>query len=316
MLPILQILQHTIIYYKLETKSKKRIYSDNKGFIERINQIQHKKIIPPRRCMLSESDIELQIWVTLQTLNTNSILQHVLGHQEQGETTPLTWQAPFNIRCNELASNTLTKIKEIKIIPMTTRSKIMLEIDEETITHHYAPQIRHLATRQHSIDYHTTHHGKSHKFTDIDWELLRSCYKDLPFYDKLFITKWTNKLLPLNYQRHRHNLFPTPQCPCCHEIETDRHLIECKQKERQEHKLAFIEILTKIFKKQDTDPDLRIIILQTLNKKTTPKRKSTDNYVNIKNKQTQVGKISLHYGFYYLVSRLFVYNFLVVVSIL
>lgn len=87
MLAILRILQHTIIYYQLETKSKKRIYSDNKGLIERINQIQHKKIIPPQRCMLSESDIELQIWETLQTLNTDSILQHVLGHQDQGEKT-------------------------------------------------------------------------------------------------------------------------------------------------------------------------------------------------------------------------------------
>ena len=114
MLAILRILHHTIIYYKLDTKSKKRIYSDNKGLIERINQIQHKKIIPPRRCMLSESDIELQIWATLQTLNTDSILQHVLGHQDQGETTPLTWQAQLNIRCDELASNTLTKIKKKK----------------------------------------------------------------------------------------------------------------------------------------------------------------------------------------------------------
>ena len=108
-----------------------------------MTEIKEYKTIRPRRAMLSESDIELQIYNTLRIINTTETLHHVLGHQDDlPNSNKQTWQATLNIRCDDLATETLKKVKEITTVLFLPASKIMLQIRETSITHHYAAQIR------------------------------------------------------------------------------------------------------------------------------------------------------------------------------
>ena len=69
-LAILRFLYHIIHFYKIETLTNKKIYSNNKGLIHRVTEIKKYTTICPRRSTLSESDIELQIYDTLCIINT------------------------------------------------------------------------------------------------------------------------------------------------------------------------------------------------------------------------------------------------------
>ena len=111
MLATLRYLFHIITFHHIETTMRKTVYSDNKGLIHRINEIHNYQSIRPRRTMLSESDVELQIHDTLSILNTKATFQHVKSHQDKiPDNTTKTWQATLNIRCNEMATQTLQYI--------------------------------------------------------------------------------------------------------------------------------------------------------------------------------------------------------------
>ena len=92
MLAILCFLHHIITFYNIQTTTKKKIYSNNKGLIQWINVIKQHNTIRPRQTMLSESDVELQIHDMLRIINTTAILHHVMGHQDDSPTeTERTW---------------------------------------------------------------------------------------------------------------------------------------------------------------------------------------------------------------------------------
>lgn len=78
MLAILCFLFHIINFDHIETSTKKKTYSNNQGLIKKITEIKEYKTIKPRQSMLSESNIELQIYNTLRLINTTDTLHHVL----------------------------------------------------------------------------------------------------------------------------------------------------------------------------------------------------------------------------------------------
>ena len=128
-LAILRFLLHFTQFNNISTQGKLKIYSDNEGFIIRVKQIKDFTHILPRRGMLSESDVELQIRDTLQLLQTDIELQHVLGHQDTNkEIRELSWPAQLNIQCDILATNKLRTLNPQNTVPTLPASKIMLQI--------------------------------------------------------------------------------------------------------------------------------------------------------------------------------------------
>ena len=299
MLAILRFLFHFIQYHNIKTKSKLKIYSDNEGLIIRVNQIKDKTEIRPRRGMLSESDVELQIRDTLQILQSDATLHHVLGHQDNNkDNNELSWPAQLNIQCDTLATDKIKTLKAHYTVSTLPASKIMLQIGDQTITHHIAAQIRRLGTREIRKTYLTAQHRWENDFENIDWESITSSYKNLTLEKQIFIIKWNNKLLSLNHRQHRWNLYSTPKCPCCGHLETDAHLILCQQIDRKKHTAALQQIITDSMKKHNIDPDLRKIAIYFTNTKNNKKPKLSEKYRQILHTQVQLGYQSLHYGFF------------------
>ena len=227
---------------------------DNSCLLQRVSTIPEKP--SPRRCLYSEVDVELQILDTLQQLKLQPSFIHVKSHPDP--TIPvekLPWRSQLNVRCDTLATQKLKIISTEPIVPMLPASKVMLDVQGITITHHQASQIRRAYSKQRSKAYLSDKHEWTDEFDTIDWDLVNAKYVKMPFHKKLFITKWVNKLLPLNLRRYKRNLFPTAYCPSwCQQLENDEHLITCNHQTRQDHTKAFIVQLKRKMKQRHLDP--------------------------------------------------------------
>lgn len=81
--------------------------------------------------MLSESDIELQIYNMLHIINTTETLHCILGHQDNlTNTNKHNWQATLNVYCDGLATERLKNVQEITTVLFLPASKIMLQIQK------------------------------------------------------------------------------------------------------------------------------------------------------------------------------------------
>ena len=118
----------------------------------------------------------------------------------------------------------------------------MLQIRETLFTHHYAAQIRTMYSMPFQRLYITKHHQWEKKCEEIEWSTIKPTYKDVSFYKKMFLTKWLNKTLPLNYRQHKKKIYPTPKCSCCDHLETDQYLLHCQHKSKKEHSSALKKI--------------------------------------------------------------------------
>ena len=296
MLAILLTLFHFKIFHNIKCNIKPYIICDNSGLLHRVSTIPAEP--SPRRCLLSEADVELQIVDTIQQLNADPLYMHVKSHPD--ETIPvkeLPWNSQLNVKCDEKASE---KLKNLEVKPRVTTlpaSKIMLSINNTTITHHQASQIRRAYSKASSKEYLSHHHQWKNQFETIDWETVHATYKKMPFHMKLFVTKWVNKILPLNQRRFKWNLFPTPMCPSwCQQLENEQHLLTCNHQARQSHNTAFSKILTQNMKTLNIDPYLQEIIQTYLERLYKCQNTKNIHYNKIYEKQYAIGKYSIFYG--------------------
>ena len=84
------------------------------------------------------------------------------------------------------------------------------------------------------------HHEWKDEFDTMDWEIVHTSYKKMLFHKTLFVTKWVNKLLPLNQQIYKWNIFPTPLCPSwCQQKEDKQQLFTYNHQARQDYNKVF-----------------------------------------------------------------------------
>lgn len=162
----------------------------------------------------------------------------------------LSWRSQLNVRCDQIASAILKTVEHQPTVTMFPASRVLLDINGSTITHHHSSQIRRAYSRRQSKEYLTRHYGWGKQFDKINWEMIHATYMQLPFHKRLFITKWVNRLLPFNQRRYKRELFPTPYCPSwCQCIENEDHFLSCTHQSRQDHKAAFKSIISKEMEK-------------------------------------------------------------------
>ena len=95
----------------------------------------------------------------------------------------------------------------------------------------------------------------------IDWELFRTTLISLDFKHRLFVTKWTNHLLPLGYRQNRINPHHPPDCPSCDEpVEDDHHILHCPHQKRSVILKQQLAQLPKLYERWHIDPSLRKLI--------------------------------------------------------
>ena len=140
----------------------------------------------------------------MKQLHIDPTYVHVTNHPDPMiPIKQLPWKLQLNVRCNAMASKTLQKLTIEPNVTMFPTSRVMLEIKGRSITHHQSSQIRREYSQSKSRSYLTYHHQWTDEFDTIDWELVHAKYIKMIFHKKLFVTKWVNKLLPLNQQRYQ-----------------------------------------------------------------------------------------------------------------
>ena len=300
MLAILRFLFHFKVFHNIICTITSYIVCDNSCLLYRVSPISKKS--SPWQCLLSEADIELQIIDFLKQLQADPKLIHAKSHPNESiPVKQLPWNSQLNVQCDDIVS---TKLKNIKVKPMVTMlpaSRIMLKINGTSITHHQASQIRRAySTPILSREYLTYHNKWENDFDTIDWETVHATYKKMPFHKTLFVTKWVNKLLPLNQQRYKWNIFPTPLCPSwCQQIEEEQHLLNYNHQARQDYTTAFQKTITSVIKTLKLDPYLQEIVQSSvckLNK--TSHQTDILHYQQIHRKELTVWTYSIFYRFF------------------
>ena len=143
--------------------------------------------------------------------------------------------------------------------------------------------------------YLTIHHKWTDEFDTINRDLVHAKYDKIPFQKKLYVTKWVNKLLPLNQRRYKRKLFPTPYCPSwCQCIETEEHLITCNHHTRQAHTKAFKATMKRTMINHKIDPYLKEIINHYMSKlENSTTGTGSIYYQKIHNRQLALGPYSI-----------------------
>jgi hypothetical protein len=110
----------------------------------------NSKICRPHRKLFSKADVEAGITDTLQLLQLNLCFQHVHSHPEQHHpNAPLSWDKTLNTRCDKLATHHLEAATMAKpLVPFIPASKVHLQVNGTTITHHIPSQLHYLCSVQ------------------------------------------------------------------------------------------------------------------------------------------------------------------------
>jgi hypothetical protein len=175
---------------------------------------------------------------TFRELKADLVLQHVESHQDtKYPNRPSTWAAILNNRCDALASTHLDEATDIlRSVPFLPASKISLDVDGVTITHHLPSQLRRCSNSQSLRDYLCRHHQwDGPEFDLVWWDSLQSAALSQSFLKRLFLVKWTNDLLPFQIQQYKFGYNPVPSYPShCGEGEDWSHFLRCAHPKRRQ----------------------------------------------------------------------------------
>ena len=183
--------------------------------------------------MKSEIDVEMQIIQTIQNLAPKQhTLEHVKGHQDdQISIEKLPWKAKLNVYCDFIATKELNKIisRQQTTIQLLPASRIKLDIDGTTITHHMPSQIRYRfsekAIKQYMIK---KHKWEVSTFLHVHIDIFHQLFQSFTKIQQRFYTRLLYRGLPLNQNQFKYNLSPTQQCPVCRLYREDElHFLHC-----------------------------------------------------------------------------------------
>ena len=305
----LRLIRHLMVFFDIQrTSSVLTLYCDNQGLLDRLAKSRESLYVKPRRFLLSESDLEMQILDTLSLLATTAHLKHVKGHQDDSLLPEeLPWPAKLNVRCDTLATEELQHIEHpTPLVPFFPASLVSLTVQGSTLTHHIPSQLRHLYSKLAQRPYLEKHHQWSTGvFDTIHWDLLRSCLTVFSTVLRLFFVKWINSLLPFQAQQHKFKQSPTPACPsrCGASVEDASHFLRCSHLDRIAIFTALQTQLTDLFNTLHFDPYLRRIVWlfldQYLDAPSLVTPEFPDPYRALYHAQRLIGPDSLIYGFFH-----------------
>ena len=278
-LAILRLLLHLSLYLRCPIQCKCRFLLDNSGRLTRTRHILRHPQPSPRRCLLSEFDLDLQIRDTVGAMQLRTSDEHIHSHQDENQEAPdasTAWKIQLNTRCDSIATEHLQRQTDpILLVPFFPASKVALTVDRRTITGRIPSQLRHhcgssrLYTKKRSQIQHLcrVHHWTAPQFHSIDWALFSAITNSKSsFPNRLIKIRWLNHLLPLHYRQHRMHLSPSSHCPstCGCTSEDDDHLLRCPHPDRRLHISNLLLELRPLFDKYHVDPWLRQILFSVI----------------------------------------------------
>jgi hypothetical protein len=303
----LRLVYHLLSFFELPlTLPPLTIVSDNAGLLQRISAALSTKYVRPRKFLSSEIDIEMQIIDTLHLLDTDVSFSHVKGHQDDSiDPTELPWHAQLNIRCDAIATETLTTVEHETTVPFLPASEVSLSIADTTLTHHVPSQIRRLHASQQQRIYLCKHHSwvLPSLFDTVHWDVVRPALLAFSFAKKKRLTEWINKILPLQVQQFRFQQSSSSRCPSqCGADETYHHFLRCPHPARTVHLMTLQSDLKVLAASHRLDPSLARILFSFLCQYTGEEPlppPTKPNHLRLFQTQLALGPDSLLFGFFH-----------------
>jgi hypothetical protein len=166
---------HLRAFYRLHLS---RLYitlvCDSLSLLDRLSASFKLTWIVPGRFLFSEADAEMAILDTFRELKADLTLEHEESHQDtKYPNQPPTWAAILNTHCDALASQHLEAARKVlPKVPFLPVSKISMDVDVVSNTHHLPSQLRQcsnsLARREYYLCRHHTWNGP--EFDLVQWE--------------------------------------------------------------------------------------------------------------------------------------------------
>jgi hypothetical protein len=306
LLAITRLLLHLRAYYHLNvSRLTLTLVCDSKSLLDRLTAFIDLTRVVPRRFLFSEADAEMAILDTFRELKADITLEHVEAHQDtKHPNRPPTWPAILNTRCDAIASDKLSSAVDIlRKVPFLPASKISLEVQGVTITHHLPSQLRRSSNSAALRAYLCKHHQwDGPEFDTVSWEALQSAALSQSFLKRLFLIKWTNDLLPFQVQQFKFGYSPVPSCPShCGEDEDWSHFLRCSHPQRKQLWQDFYPMTLALFERWSVDPSLRrvaMVLLAPFVDLAPPPILALDpEYTILLEHQIALGPHSLFFGF-------------------
>jgi hypothetical protein len=265
-LSALLFFEHYLRYYTVDVSANTDhiFFCDNLGLIQRIRYSMTRPWDNPNSCLASEYDVESGIVEILTRLPVTFALEHVKGHQDiETAVEALPWEAQLNCISDALATDYLDNhSRPSKRVPFIPASKIDISIDGVTITSHLARRLRQAASSPALEEHIMQKNGwNDWTFNSIDWDPQAKALSKLTYTQEQFATKLAHNLLPTRRHMKRIKQTESDLCPSCLETEeTTTHIFACIH--RIQWHADFIASLRKVLDKLNTQPDLKMMLLQ------------------------------------------------------
>ena len=315
-LAILRLLFHIKTYFKIPLHCEFRFLLDNSGRISRTATLLRNPNLAPRRCLISDFDLDMQILDTLQQLGITPKAEHVHSHQEealQADGEPLPWAVQINTRCDEIATDYLRRQSTpVTTVPFLPASKVAVVVNDITLNGRIPSHIRHHcgARLEHNKRSQLQHLQKIHHWTEsqldsVDWDTFHTTTNSkASFGTQHFLLRWANQILPLMERQHRWGLAASGDCPSgCGGDEDEPHLLRCPHLARQPPRTSLHKALVATFNSRHADPWLRQILLSflalcdpSIQYNLAP---LTPPYQRLLAQQSALGAESLFYGYFH-----------------
>jgi hypothetical protein len=225
MLAALRYILHAFKFNNNWPESNKTIhmYCDNLALIQRIGW--HKKRITTtlKDVFRPDYDLEAAIKETIETLQKNKIFikeKHVRGHQDRiADYHNLRHEEQLNVEADKEATNALREHSKQGDYGQFPTTGAMLYHKGNPITSREAETFRReygqIAYSKHVT---TKENWKQATYSTVWWEVQKRSMSKLEFNDRIRITKFVNRILPINSKLHQQDKQHPSKCPSCNEI--------------------------------------------------------------------------------------------------
>jgi hypothetical protein len=315
-LAVVRLLFHFTRHFHIRIRCRCRFLLDNSGRLLRTRTIINHPQPTPRRYLISDFDIDMELRDTLHQLRLRSVDEHIHSHQEHTSPADLIpWKTQINSRCDALATAHLRRQTQPSVrVPFLPASTAMFELHQRTITRALPSQTRHICgstlpyTNDRSQLQHLCriHDWTYDEFHQIDWAVFDSITnKKASFPNRLFLIKWLNNILPLQARQHHMHLTPSASCPseCGCLFEDEAHLLRCPHPDRCSIYPKLVLTLRILFQKHHVDPWLRQLLFSSIADAhpATPFNLTalTPQYRTLAANQANLGTSALFFGFFH-----------------
>ena len=265
----LEVIEQMINNRNISATGDINIKCDNRGSLEIYNM---EKVFEPYH---SNFDLLSSLQKRIQRLPFNIKGEWVEGHQKEKNSNPLDIWALLNERADELAGKFREFLSRNEIATLPTprlcHEGIRIYHRDTKLTNMDRSSMYNSIRWEECIDY-WIRHERFQDFTInlVDWELVETSMKEIPSSKQRWVTKHASGNCGVSDTLFKWRMQTESTCPLCRTCdETTNHVFQCPEPIVTQHRNNQIMNLEEWLENKKTDPEITLIIIQSLKSWTT-----------------------------------------------